>query len=345
MEFAPTDQNAARFYVFPDDPLRSEALPAQPVALVPAPEWRNFHGEPTVSRSVPAETRGVGFQRRPEVALRVNAALALRRPLLVTGSPGSGKTTLAYAISRELGLGQVLRWNITSRSTLREALYSYDVLGRLNQANLAKPGEPAPPIDDFIRLGPLGTALLPTAHPRVLLIDELDKSDLDLPNDLLHVFEEGNYEIEELRRETMGGKQRDAEVSAADGEDRVTLRGGRVQCQAFPVVVITSNGEREFSPAFLRRCVRLTMPEPKDSELAAIAAAHGVGDSDEERLRVAQLAAAQMKKGMVTTDQLLNALHLINGETARAGAVKWADTLTEATLEPLTGNRGGSTGQ
>lgn len=340
MEQPQTTNEVARFYVFPEKPKPDGELPSGPVPLVDPPKWRDFPGQAIRRPAPPREKRGAGFQRRPEVALRVNAALALRRPLLVTGSPGCGKTTLAYAVARELGLGQVLRWNITSRSTLREALYSYDVLDRLNRANLAGPGAEAPPIDDFIRLGPLGTALLPVGHPRVLLIDELDKSDIDLPNDLLHIFEEGYFEIPELQREAAGGEP--ARVRAADGTDRVEIRDGVVRCRAFPVVVITSNGEREFSPAFLRRCVRLSIPEPGVDELVAIARALGVGASDGDRQELAGELVRRRSEGFIATDQLLNALHLISGRTAVGEDARLE--LTQATLDPLTRNRGGATG-
>ncbi|MGW3399067.1 hypothetical protein [Streptomyces hydrogenans] len=154
----------------------------------------------------------------------INTSLLLHRPLLVTGRPGIGKSTLAYPVARELGLGRVLRWGIASRSTLRSGLYEYDAIGRARASlgyprpgalapgpdvgpAFGSPGEPngetsgaggAPRIGDFVRLGPLGTALLPYELPRVLLIDELDKSDIDLPNDLLHVLESGSYAIPEL---------------------------------------------------------------------------------------------------------------------------------------------------
>ncbi|MFM6527076.1 MAG: MoxR family ATPase, partial [Dolichospermum sp.] len=99
---------------------------------------------------------------------------------------GTGKTSLAYAVAYELGLGEVLHWPITTRTTLKDGLYSYDAIGRLQDAkdkdkdNLAEIGK-------YINLGSLGTALLPSEKPRVLLIDEIDKSDIDLPNDLLHI--------------------------------------------------------------------------------------------------------------------------------------------------------------
>jgi hypothetical protein len=113
-----------------------------------------------------------------------SAAGRLRRPLLVTGDPGSGKSTLIESVARELKLGTVLRWHITSRSTLTDALYRYDVLGRIHAQQFAKArGEAVTDdITDYLQLGPLGAALA-SDEPRALLIDELDKSDLDLPSD------------------------------------------------------------------------------------------------------------------------------------------------------------------
>ena len=125
----------------------------------------------------------------------VNTALFLRRPLLITGKPGSGKSTLAHSVAYELNLGPVLRWPITTRSTLQDGLYRYDAIARLHEASL-RGGTPK--IGPFVQLGPLGTAMVPTRWPRVLLIDEIDKSDIDLPNDLLNIFEEGEFEIPEL---------------------------------------------------------------------------------------------------------------------------------------------------
>ena len=184
--------------------------------LPPPPPWRTppAAGSPYGRPAPDPWLRGAVYQATPEIVDVVNAALYLRRPLLVTGPPGSGKSTLAHHVAHELRLGRVLNWPITSRSTLRDGLYTYDALGRLQDANLraerddsahAVAGsnhDPLPPHDigRYLQLGPLGTALLPGDIPRVLLIDEIDKSDPDLPNDLLNVFEEGEFVIPEIAR-------------------------------------------------------------------------------------------------------------------------------------------------
>jgi MoxR-like ATPase len=296
-------------------------------ALPPAPAWRAFDDwvdnadelplPPATASEAGSTARRLGRARQAsahqadarEVEL-VNLALHLRRPLLITGRPGVGKSTLAYAVAHELGLGPVLRWPISSRTTLRDGLYSYDAIGRLHEAGLSAhhPDREPPGIGRFLRLGPLGTALLPWRVPRVVLIDEIDKSDIDLPNDLLNVFEEGEFEIPELQRLGPGPQ----EVATADAGRSAIVRDGQVRCAQFPLVVLTSNGEREFPTALLRRCVRLEIQPPSEERLAAMVAAHlgedPAGDSARAPL-IAEFLRRQREDGAeLANDQLLNAL-------------------------------------
>ncbi len=273
------------------------------------PPWRTFDGEPvldTPSGGSGNEHQATTYRPSDDAVQQVNAALYLRRPLLVTGPPGTGKSTLAYAVAHELGLGPVLHWPITSRTTLRDGLYQYDPLTRLYAA-----GRDDMPADDdigrFIRLGPLGTALLPYRRPRVLLVDEIDKSDIDLPNDLLTIFEKGEYELPELTRRA----DPSAEVMTADGPGaRVTVTGGTVRCNAFPFIVLTSNGEREFPPAFLRRCVTVELRQPSgEAELAAIVREH-LGPLADRSDDLVRRFLDRSSSGTLATDQLLNAVYL-----------------------------------
>jgi MoxR-like ATPase len=280
----------------------------------------------------------------------VNTALYLRRPLLVTGKPGVGKSSLACSAAWELGLGSVLHWPINTRSSLREGLYSYDAIGRLQELQLAKyrqdmaasPGcsfESLNPeaIGRYVRLGPLGTALLASDMPRVLLIDEIDKSDIDLPNDLLNVFEEGEFEIPELSR--LADVCPDVSVLPHDGKEPVTIRRGRVRCNAFPFVVLTSNGERELPPPFLRRCLRLDIPEPDENKLGRIVAAHfGEVETKEQEIRGALIEKflERRQKGELATDQLLNAVDLTTrGIDLEAGASEDRKSLMQAIFRYL----------
>ncbi|MEW2526860.1 MoxR family ATPase [Streptomyces sp. NPDC047071] len=286
------------------------------------PPWRRFTGGPPLP-TPPGDTgnrhAAVSYRPGADAVRQVNAALYLRRPLLVTGAPGTGKSSLAYAVAHELGLGKVLHWPITSRVTLRDGLYAYDPLTRLYAAGRARDGaagpERADDIGDYLRLGPLGTALLPYARPRVLLIDEIDKSDIDLPNDLLTIFEKGSYELVELARRA----EPTAEVMTADSTtERVEIRDGTVTCRAFPFVVMTSNGEREFPPAFLRRCVTVDLKQPATvEELTAIVGEHlggVVGDASgalpEGAHDVIRRFFDRRGGGLLANDQLLNAVYM-----------------------------------
>ncbi|MEE1927621.1 MoxR family ATPase [Streptomyces sp. TRM 70351] len=294
----------------------------------------------------PSAARRLGVRRRlvehhhprPEEVEAVNAALYLRRPLLVTGNPGTGKSTLAHAVAYELGLGRVLRWPIVSRTTLLDGLYRYDAIGRLQDVQLdratgAPPeaaGEEPRSIGSYVRLGPLGTALLPSARPRVLLVDELDKGDLDLPNDLLNALEEGEFTIPELER--VADREPVVRVLTDDGR-RAEVAGGRVRCTTFPFIVLTSNGERDFPPALLRRCIQLELAAPGEEQLVAMVTAHLGGEAALAGEDLIQRFLSRDPGTVIAADQLLNALYLTQ-HTARAERVT-RDRLAEILMQPL----------
>ncbi len=155
----------------------------------------------------------------------VNVALAIKRPLLLKGEPGTGKTLLAQSIAKAIGR-PLLRWNIKSTTKAVEGLYVYDTVQRLNDSRFG--GGDVSNIKHYIKLGKLGESFV-APEPVVLLIDEIDKADLEFPNDLLSEIDEMRFYIPETREE-ISAKHR-------------------------PMVVITSNSEKELPDAFLRRCV------------------------------------------------------------------------------------------
>jgi MoxR-like ATPase len=155
----------------------------------------------------------------------VNCALTLQRPLLVKGEPGTGKTLLAEAISESLGL-RLIPWHVKSTTRAQDGLYVYDTVQRLYDSRFGD-GD-VKDIRRYIRLGPLGEAF--SSRERVvLLIDEVDKADIEFPNDLLHELDRMRFRILETNEEVVAAHR--------------------------PVVVITSNNEKELPDAFLRRCV------------------------------------------------------------------------------------------
>lgn len=290
--------------------------------LPPPPPWREFRDKRN------RRQRGATYRAgRNEVEL-VNAALYLRRPLLITGRPGTGKSSLAYAVAHELALDDVLVWPITSKSTLPHGLYAFDSIARLQEASRRQAAQDdadragrADEVEDigrFIRLGPVGTAFLKSKPPRpsVVLIDEIDKSDIDLPNDLLHLFEEGEFEIQELARLSQENREGESVMVFAHGsrEKLPVPADGIVRCQAFPLIIMTSNGEREFPPAFLRRCLRLHVDPPDAGKVAEIVAEHlkvAATDPGVKALIDGFLDMRDARHKEVATDQLLNAIYLL----------------------------------
>jgi MoxR-like ATPase len=309
-----------------DDPDREawERIP-------PLPSWRRREpGRPPV------------FEMPKGLALAVNASLHLRRPLLLSGNPGSGKSTLADLIADELELGTVLRWHITSRSTRTEGLYDYDALGRLHATQVTdQTRDPAAAdVANFVTLGPLGTAL---AAPKVraVLIDEIDKSDLDLPGDLLDVMENGEFTIPVLKRER---SEHPFTVRGWDKEEYEIDADGVVRRRHFPVIVFTSNEERAFSAPFLRRCVRFPMPTADKDALVKIvtrhldsdAAAAERGEIEDFAKRLEDFAKRLEGRAPLAINQILEFVYLVTGDSPPASESR--EKLADILLKELSGS-------
>jgi len=174
----------------------------------------------------------------------VNVTIALQRPLLIRGEPGTGKTLLAHSIANGLGK-RLIVWNIKSTTKAQEGLYVYDTVQRLNDSRFG--GSDVSDIKQYIKLGKLGQAFV-SPEQVVLLIDEIDKADLEFPNDLLNELEEMSFYIPETN-ETITANHR-------------------------PIVVITSNAEKELPDAFLRRCIFHYIEFPNSELMEEIVRVH-----------------------------------------------------------------------
>ncbi|MFX4261857.1 AAA family ATPase [Pelotomaculum propionicicum] len=174
----------------------------------------------------------------------VNVAMALGRPLLIKGEPGTGKTMLAKSIAESLGL-KIIIWNIKSTTKAQEGLYVYDTVQRLYDSQFGECD--VSDISRYIKLGKLGEAFS-CDEPVVLLIDEIDKADLEFPNDLLWELDIMNFYIPET--------------------------GQTITASRRPIVIITSNAEKELPDAFLRRCIFHYIDFPDKDMMAEIIKVH-----------------------------------------------------------------------
>ena len=180
----------------------------------------------------------------PELRDAVNVAIALQKPLLIKGEPGTGKTLLAEAVAEALET-ELLIWNVKSTTKAQDGLYVYDTVQRLNDARFGD-GDISD-IKQYIKYGPLGQSFQKDKRV-VLLIDEIDKADMEFPNDLLHEIDRMSFNVIETN-ETITAENR-------------------------PIVIITSNNEKELPDAFLRRCVFHYISFPEKELMTDIVKVH-----------------------------------------------------------------------
>lgn len=224
----------------------------------------------------------------PDLALAVNAAVTLERPLLVKGEPGTGKTELARQVAASLGL-PIIEWNVKSTTRAQQGLYEYDAVSRLRDSQLSEAR--VHDIGNYIRKGKLWQAFEADAKV-VLLIDEIDKADIEFPNDLLQELDRMEFHVYETG-ETIVARHR-------------------------PVVIITSNNEKELPDAFLRRCFFHYIRFPDAETLKRIVAVHHPGLKprllDEALTQFLELREAPGLKKKPSTSEFLDWLKLILAE-------------------------------
>ncbi|OJW61741.1 MAG: AAA family ATPase [Sphingomonadales bacterium 63-6] len=182
-----------------------------------------------------------------DLKVAVNAAVLLRRPLLVKGEPGTGKTVLAHEIAKAMD-APLIEWNVKSTTKARQGLYEYDAVARLRDGQLGDPR--VHDISNYIRKGKLWEAFTSPRLP-VLLIDEIDKADIEFPNDLLQELDRMSFDVYETQE--------------------------RIEAKERPIVVITSNNEKELPDAFLRRCFFHYIAFPDRETMQAIVDVHFPG--------------------------------------------------------------------
>ena len=223
-----------------------------------------------------------------DLTVAVNAAVLLERPLLIKGEPGTGKTELAKQVASALGL-ELIEWNIKSTTKAQQGLYEYDAVSRLRDSQLGD--ERVRDVGNYIRKGKLWTAF-EAEQKVVLLIDEIDKADIEFPNDLLQELDKMAFHVYETG-ETVAAKNR-------------------------PVVIITSNNEKELPDAFLRRCFFHYISFPDQDTMRQIVKVH-YPDIKEQLLTTAltqfyEIREQQGLKKKPSTSEVLDWLKLLLAE-------------------------------
>ena len=245
----------------------------------------------------------------PELMLAVNAAITLQRPLLIKGEPGTGKTQLAEEVAAALG-APLITWHIKSTTKAQHGLYEYDAVSRLRDSQLGDPR--VQEIGHYIRPGKLWDAF-DSERRAVLLIDEIDKADLEFPNDLLHELDRMRFDVYET--------------------------GQTVQARHRPIIVITSNNEKELPDAFLRRCFFHYIAFPDAETLRRIVDVH-FPDIDQRLVGRAlqvffELREAPGLKKKPSTSELIDWLRLLLADRLSAKALEEKDPTR--LLPPLAG--------
>ncbi|MGQ3675707.1 AAA family ATPase [Xanthobacter sp. TB0139] len=244
-----------------------------------------------------------------DLKVAVNAAIILERPLLVKGEPGTGKTVLAQEVARALG-APLLEWNVKSTTKAQQGLYEYDAVARLRDSQLGDPK--VNDIANYIRRGKLWSAFVADQRP-VLLIDEVDKADIEFPNDLLQELDRMEFHVYET--------------------------GEQVKAHQRPVVIITSNNEKELPDAFLRRCFFHYIRFPDADTMRDIVEVHFPGIKQRlvsEALRIFyELRDVPGLKKKPSTSELIDWLKLLMAEDVDVETLRQKDV--RKAIPPLHG--------